>query len=151
MSTETHEYKDLISDLAKGVVEEVAPHELKRYDKLATAYFENPQPRGNKEQELQADLTLAILTPVVLAVLTAILNVLLEGSLDGVKKATADFVAEKIKGLFTKKQESKDSFQVNREDLMQAHEAAVREAMRWPGVDNATAQRIADSALSPLM
>jgi hypothetical protein len=95
--------QELVADLARTVINEVAPHELPLFRPVSTAYFVDPDAvvRQRPRDELLAFGTesLLALTPYVLAIATPVIGLLLDGVRKAVQEESADVVRPLVRRL----------------------------------------------------
>ena len=98
----------LIADLARDVVIEIAPHELPMFRLQSEAYFKDPdsalEGHAGKEDMLGfgAGAAAAFLTPAVLAVTTAVVKFAAEEAKKSVQDEGADLISDIVKRMFKK-------------------------------------------------
>ena len=106
MATLTSE--QLISDVGRDVIGEIAPQELPLYRANSTAYFKDPQKalsrQESREQKLGfgAGTSVTLLTPVVLAVLTEVVKFVSDEVKKNLQEEGSELIGETIKGMFRK-------------------------------------------------
>ncbi|GEM_PF-821818 len=162
----------LIAELSRRVVTDVAPAEKRAFNAISKAYFKNPEKTLKGEggdDELMgfglAEISL-LLTPIILEVVKEVLKDLLKDSVkDSIKKSSLT-VLEKIqtffKGLFGANPSQPAQLQyvqlllpfseenpLSQEKLRQVHQRARESAIRL-GVDANQATLIADSVITSL-
>jgi hypothetical protein len=160
----------LIAELSRRVVADVAPEERRAFQAISEAYFKNPEKTlkgdGGDDQLLGwglAEISL-LLTPIILEVVKEVLKDLLTDQLkESIKKNSATLLEKLhmfIKRLFGAKSSQSDpplttqlslnaGNPLSQEQLKQAHQRA-RESAIQMGVDPDKATLIADSVIVSL-
>jgi hypothetical protein len=99
----------IISELSRDLVGQMAPGELPRFEATRTAYFEDPDKvlRGNASDKDEilgfgTGETLTQMTPVILAVVTQVVTFLAAEVKKQLKSESTSFVGELVKGMFKK-------------------------------------------------
>ncbi len=96
----------LIRDIARDVVGQIAPQELPLFRATSEAYFKNPREvlEGKKPRDetlgFGLETAVAFLTPVVLAVATEVVKFVAERIKESLKEEGAGIVTELIKKMF---------------------------------------------------
>ena len=156
----------LIAELSRRVVTEVAPEERRSFDPICEAYFKNPE-KTLKGEGGADDLigfgvgeVAILLTPIVLEIVKDILKDVLKDSIKGSITRNAPVLIQKRK-MFFKRFFSSNSSQsaspqyvqlllpLNQEQLIQARQRAYERAVQL-GVDADNANLIADSVTDSL-
>jgi hypothetical protein len=109
MSTETHEDRELVAELSKLVVQEIAPEELMFFDEILQDYFSNPN--ALKETSSKNPLAFGVddifiaMTPAIIASISALAEFVKlevvrnaqERSASAIKKILKELIARKDK------------------------------------------------------
>lgn len=169
----------LIADLARDVVIEIAPHELPMFRLQSEAYFKDPdsalEGHAGKEDMLGfgAGAAAAFLTPAVLAVTTAVVKFAAEEAKKSVQDEGADLISDIVKRMFkkfrpeekkegegrkdeSKKDESKKDKgkegppPLTPEQLKKVHKLAFEQALQLRLSEN-TAETLAESLVGSLV
>jgi len=98
--------KQLIANVARDLLEKVAPHELPLFPATSQAYFENPEKMLEKQKSEDTMLGFGLeagavfLTPAVLAVMTEVIAFIAEVIKDAIKDGSKSVIADYIKKIF---------------------------------------------------
>ncbi len=124
--------QQLITDLSRELVIQIAPEELPLFRAHAAAYFQDPAKAGNNQQTKDEMLgfgtgeVVMLVTPLVLAVTNEVVQFIAAEIKKTTKEESASLIAEMVKSLFKKfRPEAKRKAP----PLTPAQLAAVREAV----------------------
>lgn len=130
----------LVSDISRDVLSEVAPQELPLFRAASQAYFKDPNhattPNANSEDMLGfgAGEAVTLLTPYLLPAAVEVVKFLAEEVKKAVSEEGASLIGEKVKSLFKKYRnpdESKNKVPpLTAEQLAQVQAIAMKEARR---------------------
>jgi len=128
----TPESKQLVTEVSKELVAEIAPEELELADKLLDDYYANPAVHEAKDNPLGfGSELLAASTPVIAMALQTLFNFILNEVWVSAQKESAVLIAQKMKGLFNPaKEKSEPALGLTREQLEKAKQLVKKEAMR---------------------
>jgi hypothetical protein len=127
----------LIEDLARNLIEDLAPQELPIYRATSKAFLENPdhvtKRQWTREEKLGFGLPEAtvFLTPVVLAVTTAVVKFFVETVKEAIKNQTVEEITALVRKLILRRPSSaeKDAYALSREELGKVRELVLRTAL----------------------
>jgi len=164
----------LIADLARDAVAEIAPHELPMFRLQSEAYFKDPDSAfeghtgGEDMLGFGAGAAAAFLTPAVLAVTTAIVKFVADEVKESVQEEGGDLISDIVKRMFKKfrpeekkegegkKDESKKDkgkegpLPLTPEQLKKVRELAFEQALQLRLSEN-TAETLAESLVGSLV
>lgn len=146
MWNKSEESHQLLKEVSKEFIAEIAPEELEYADELLEEYYQNPPQESSRSDDPLAfggEILVAV-TPVVAMVLQAVFKFLVEEAIKSAKEEGAALVAKKIKAFFNptvNAQEEKTTLTV--EQLKKLKELAKKEARRG----GMSAKRAEDFAL----
>ncbi len=128
----TPEGKQVVTELSKELVAEVAPEELELVDELLNDYYANPAVHETKDNPLGfGSELLAASTPVIAMALQTVFNFILNEVWVSAQKESAVLIAQKIKSLFNPTKEKEEpALGLTREQLEKAKKLIKKEAMR---------------------
>jgi hypothetical protein len=156
----------LIADLARDVVAEIAPQELPMFRAQSGAYFRDPE--GALKRQAGKDEMLGFgtgtaatfMTPAVLAVTTVVVNFVVAAVTESIQEEAKDFLGEAVQSIFKKlrsyeKKEGKkdegkqdvskeEPLSLTPEHLKKIRELVVTQALQL-GLSGKTAVALADS------
>jgi hypothetical protein len=132
MWTDTPESKEIVTELSRELVAEIAPEELELVDELIDDYYANPTIHEAKDNPLGfGSELLAASTPVIAMALQTLFNFILNEVWVSVQKESAVLIAQKMKTLFHPTKEKADpALGLTREQLEKAKKLIKREALR---------------------
>jgi hypothetical protein len=132
MWTNTPESKQLIQEVSRELVAEVAPEELELVDELLEDYYANPAVHEVKDNPLGfGSEVLAASTPVVAMALQTVFNFILNEVWVSAQKESALLIAAKMKALFNStKEKPEPSLGLTLEQLEKAKKLIKKEAIR---------------------
>ena len=132
MWNDTPESKQLVTEVSKEIVAEIAPEELEFIDELMEDYYASPavpQNRGNP-LEFGSDL-LAAATPVVAMALQTLFNFILNEVWVSAQKEGAVVIAQKMKTLLNPvKEKTEPALGLTQEQLEKDKKLIRKEAIR---------------------
>jgi NifB/MoaA-like Fe-S oxidoreductase len=102
MWNKTEESRQLLAEISKEFISEIAPEELEYADELLEEYHQHPPQESEHDDDPLAfggDILVAA-TPVIAMVLEAIFRFLLDEAIKSAKEEAATLVAKKIKNFF---------------------------------------------------
>lgn len=123
--------RDLVDELARQVLAEVAPEELAIFHETADEYHQDPEgvlAASGRDEAVGFGLDLALLTPYVLAIAAAVLRYLLETVGEAVKNESKPLITDLVHRVFRRgRGEEKSSTQASpTEPVAISAEQAVR-------------------------
>jgi hypothetical protein len=132
------ESKQVITDISKELVAEIAPEELELVDELLDDYYANPEVHESKDHPLGfGSEVLAAATPVIAMALQTLFTFILNEVWVSAQKESATLIAEKMKSLFNRDKASspkgdkaEPALELTREQLEKAKQLIKKEAMR---------------------
>ena len=129
---DTPESKQLVTEISKEIVAEIAPEELELVDELLEDYYANPAVHESKDNPLGfGSELLAASTPVIAMALQTLFNFILNEVWVSAQKEGAVLIAQKMKALLNPtKEKSEPGFRLTREQLEQAKKLIKKEALR---------------------
>lgn len=132
MWNDTPESKQLVTEVSKEIVAEVAPEELEFVDELIEDYYANPIVPENKDNPLEfGSELLAASTPVIAMALQALFNFVLNEVWVSAQKEGAVLIAQKMKALLNPVREKpEEALGLTQEQLEKAKKLIKKEAMR---------------------
>jgi hypothetical protein len=155
----------LIAELSRRVVAEVAPDEQLVFNPVCAAYFKNPEKslKGEDIKDVPAGLgggeIVVILTPIILEILKEVLKDVLKDSIKSSVTKNTPTLLGKLKAFFGQLFGNNSSQSILPQDvqllplsqaqLIQAHQRAYETAMGL-GVDASKSSQIADSVVVSL-
>ncbi|MBS1249271.1 MAG: hypothetical protein MAG431_00847 [Chloroflexi bacterium] len=108
MTGVTHTQNQLIADLSRDVVVEIAPHETPMFRATSEAYFDNPE-KLLESQEGKDDMlgfgsatAATFMTPAVLAVATTVVKFVVEHAKETFEEESEDLLSDIVKKMFKK-------------------------------------------------
>lgn len=152
--------QQVVADVARGVVAQVAPQELPLFRAQSAAYFRSRQQtrqgQGEKDEMLGfgGGEVVTFLTPVVLSVTVAVINFLIPHLQAALKTHSDPLINEAIKSLFSKiiptaRAPQPPRFSLSGEQLAQVRQIALDEA-RQLNLPEDQAARLAAAVVSSL-
>ncbi len=155
--------RDLIAELSRLVLSDVAPQELPLFPSTSAAHFAQPEPSrrtGPKDETLGFGIDVTLLTPAVLAVVTPVVRFLLDAVADSTKEEASASVARFVRRLFRRDKagadpdaevpEEAEAGGLSPEQVLRARDLALGRALQL-GVPEGTAQLLADSIAGSLV
>jgi hypothetical protein len=132
MWTDTPESQQLVGEISKDIVAEIAPEELEFADELLEEHRQNPRHSAKEDDPLGfgADLLVA-LTPVVAMAVQAVVKYLAEEVLRAAKEESSALIVQKIKVFFgTAEEKKKAGVSLSQEELAKVRTLVKKEAVR---------------------
>jgi hypothetical protein len=127
----TPENKQLITEVSKEIVAEIAPEELEFVDELLDDYYAHPAVPKSEDNPLGfGSEILAASTPVVAMALQTVFNFILNEVWGSAQKESAVLIAEKMKTLLNPKKKTEPALGLTQEQLEKAKQLIKREAIR---------------------
>jgi hypothetical protein len=159
--------RDLVGELARAVVERVAPEELGLFAETEADYFRDPGlalRAGSRDEAVGFGLDLALLTPYVLAVGTAVVRFLATVVSDAVRDEVRDEVKPVVAGRVRRLLRRDDPAEADRrgsceqdrapsmtvEQAREVRRVALQQAVQ-SGLDDEKAALLADAFVGALM
>lgn len=146
---------ELIVQLSRELLEEVAPEELDLFDELATEYHANPVPPDRSARTRDdalgfgLDAELIAISPAVIAAMTACLNFIVGIISESLKNQGETFINAQLKKLFEGKKPTDSSLSLDTEQLRHVRKLTLHEARRF-GMGKAEADKLADALIGRL-
>ena len=134
----TPESRQVITEVSKDLVAEIAPEEVELVDELLDDYYANPEVQESKDNPLGfGSEVLAAATPVVAMALQTLFTFILNEVWVSAQKESATWIAQKMKALFNPDKTSSPkgvkavpTLELTREQLEKAKHLIKKEAMR---------------------
>jgi hypothetical protein len=152
MWTETDQGRELIADVSKRIVSQVAPEELDLFDELMEEYFEDPTPPDLSDSDDDEALgfglgeALVAATPAAAAVVSGVVGYILKEVLKTVQKESASALTKRI-GKFFNPQEKNTG--LTKEQMKQVRQKVVKQAKAF-GMEGDQVRRMADAVIGSL-
>jgi len=130
--SDTPESKQLVTEVSKEIIAEIAPEELEFVDELLNDYYSNPIVHETKDNPLGfGSELLAASAPVVAMALQTFFNFILGEVWTSTQKEGAVLIAQKMKALINPTQEKPEpGFGLTRDQLAKAKQLIKKEAIR---------------------
>ena len=152
--------QQVVADIARGVVGQVAPQELPLFRAQSAAYFQSPEKalkgqRGKDEMlGFGGGEVVTFLTPVVLSVTTAVINFLIPQVQQALQSQSAPLINAAVKSLFGKLTPSggaasAPALRLSQEQLAQVRQVALEKG-RQLNLSDSQAALLADSLVGSL-
>ena len=132
MWTETAEGHQLVGEISKEIVAQMAPEEMEMFDELLQEHFQNPKPSTTGDEPLGfgGDLMVAM-TPVVAIAVEAVVKFLLEEVIKAAKQESATLIVQKVKTIFNPSKEKTGALpKLTPEQLQKVKDLVRKEALR---------------------
>lgn len=152
MWTEATEERQLITDLSKQMVTQVAPEELDLFDELIEEYFDDPSPPDLSESDDDDALGFGLsgvvvaVTPAAAAAASSVLGYILSEVLKSAQEESAAVLANKVRKLFNPKDKAEA---LTTEQLRQVRRLALSQAKIF-GMEAGQARSMADALVGSL-
>lgn len=133
MLTETQEGRQLLAQLSKDLVSEIAPNELEHFDELLSNYYKHPPGKihSNDDQMGFGGSIMVAATPVLAMALNGAVEYLITEVIKSAKAESAAIIAEKVKGFFIREKESqRQELSLSKEQLTTLKEIVKKELRR---------------------
>ena len=132
MWIDTPESKEVVTELSRELVAEIAPEELELVDALIDDYYANPTIHETKDNPLGfGSELLAASTPVIAMAIQALFNFVLNEVWVSAQKESAVLIAQKMKALINPtKEKAEPALRLTPEQLEKAKQLVKKEAMR---------------------
>ena len=132
MWIDTPESKEVVTELSRELVAEIAPEELELVDELIDDYYANPTIHETKDNPLGfGSELLAASTPVIAMAIQALFNFVLNEVWVSAQKESAVLIAQKMKALINPtKEKAEPALGLTLEQLEKAKQLVKKEAMR---------------------
>ncbi len=132
MWTDTAEGHQLVEEISKDIVAQIAPEEMEMFDELLQEHFQNPESSTTDDEPLGfgGELMVAV-TPVVAMVVEAVIKFLLEEVIKAAKQESVTLITQKVKTLFNPSREKKGALPtLTQEQLERIKQLVRKEALR---------------------
>ena len=167
MWTDTQEGRQVVDEISKGLVMQIAPEEIDLFDDLAEDYYsqpahENSPPAGADDAlGFGAQEMVIALTPAVIGMVKTVLDYVLSESLDTIKGESASWVQARIQSLFKPAPETQAADEakestpassgliLSKDSLVQIQALAKKQARSY-GIPPKEAQQMADALIGRL-
>lgn len=128
----TPESREVVTEVSKELVAEIAPEEMELVDELLDDYYANPAVHETKDNPLGfGSEFLAAATPVIAMALQTLFTFILNEVWVSAQKESAALIAEKMKALFNpEKKKAEPTLGLTSEQLEKAKQLIKKEAMR---------------------
>lgn len=128
----TPESKQVVTEVSKELVAEVAPEELELVDELLDDYYAHPTVHKPEDNPLGfGSEFLAASTPVIAMALQTLFTFILNEVWVSAQKESAALIAQRMKALFNPtKEKAEPALALTREQLEKAKQLVKKEAMR---------------------
>lgn len=132
MWNNTPESKQLVTEVSKEIVAEIAPEELEFVEELIEDYYANPAVPVNRDGPLEfGSELLAAATPVIAMALQTLFNFVLNEVWGSAQKEGAVLIAQKMKALLNPvKEKPEAALGLTQEQLEKAKKLIRKEAIR---------------------
>ena len=132
MWNNTPESKQLVTEVSKEIVADLAPEELEFVDELIEDYYTNPAVPVNRDGPLEfGSELLAAVTPVVAMALQTLFNFVLSEVWDSAQKEGSVLIAQKMKAMLNPTKEKPEAaLGLTQEQLERAKKLIRKEAIR---------------------
>ena len=153
MWTESSISRELIEEISKNVVVEVAPEEEDMFDELMGEYFQNPTPPDLSAKPKDDPLAFGVnemlfaITPAVAAMVDAVLNHVATEFIKAAKGESKESIKKIVKKLFSN--DSKDIKPLDKEQLEQVKKLAKKQAIKF-GIQPDKAENMAIALIGSL-
>jgi hypothetical protein len=149
MSGDTGDTTQLVDEVSRDLVGEIAPEELDLFDELAQEYHADPNPPevtrgGDSALGFGMEAALIATSPAVMAAVTVGVGFVMQVATDALKDQTKGFIQDQVKKLFAGKKPDDVNVQLNADQLAHLRDLAAKEASRF-GLKKAEADRLADA------
>jgi hypothetical protein len=126
----TPESRQVVTEVSRELVAEVAPEELEVVDELLADYYANPTVHESQDNPLGFGTDfLAASTPVIAMALQTLFSFILNEVWVSAQRESAVLIAEKMKSLFNPKK-AEPALGLTREQLEKAKQLVKKEAIR---------------------
>ena len=155
MWTETQQGRELIRELSKDIVSQVAPEEMDLFDELLEQYLENPEPPPQvpltEDDPLGSGLTeiMIVATPAAAAMANVVLGYLLGEVIKATKEESAALIRKKVHDLFNAEEPSQSPAPLTREQLELVKKLARKQASQF-GFTADKAEKMANALIGAL-
>ena len=152
MWAEAREGRQLITDLSKQMVTQVAPEELDLFDELIEEYFDDPSPPDLSESDDDDALGFGLngvvvaITPAAAAAASSVIGYIVSEVLKAAQEESAAVLVSKVRKLFNSKDESES---LTTEQLRQVRRLALSQAKVF-GMETSQARSMADALVGSL-
>lgn len=152
MWTETTDGRQLITDLSKQMVTQVAPEELDLFDELIEEYFDDPSPPDLSESDDDDALGFGLngvvvaITPAAAAAASSAVGYILSEVLKSAQEEGAAVLAKKVRRLLNPKDKTEA---LTTEQLRQVRRLALTQAKVF-GMEAGQARSMADALVGSL-
>jgi hypothetical protein len=103
MWNDTSEGRQVLTEISKNLIVNIAPEELEIADELLEEYFDNPPEEQANEDPLGFGVEIMVAaTPVIAMALQAVFNFLVEEVIKSAKTESAALIAQKVKAFFVR-------------------------------------------------
>jgi hypothetical protein len=147
---------DLVTDLARDLVIQVAPNELPVFNAVSKAFFASGGKVASKpkDETLGFGLEFAMLTPYILSALGAVVSYVVNEVLSSAKEEASGVISSRIKKLFSKDKPAEEAgvepFSLSQEQASRAHKLA-QERAESLGLETEQAKFLADAIIGSLV
>ncbi len=150
----------LISEVARGLITDLAPQELPLFRANSAAYFRDPE-KALQSQSAKDDMlgfgagdAVVLLTPIVLAVINDVIGYLIEEVTKAAQAESARWINDTVTAMFKKfrpagQEEKVKPMPLTSEQLAQVHQIVVKKA-RQLKLSDERAQTLADTVVGGL-
>jgi len=132
MWTDTPEGNQLIGEISKELVSQLAPEELEMFDELFQAHFENQGTSAGDDEPLGfgGDLLVAM-TPLVAIVVESVTRFISEEVIKATREESSALIAQKVKAILNPVKEKKGALPaLTKEQLETVRKLVRKEALR---------------------
>jgi len=127
----TLESKQVVTEVSKEIVAEIAPEELELVDELLDDYYSNPAVHQSEDNPLGfGSELLAASTPVIAMTLQTLFSFILNEVWISAQQESAALIAQKMKLLFSPKKKEEPGLELTQEQLEKAKKLIKKEAIR---------------------
>ncbi len=144
MWTNTPEGNQLVSEISKDVVAQLAPEELEMFDELSHEHFQIPEPSNSDDEPLGfgGDMLVAV-TPLVVLVVQAVVKFIGEEVLKATKEESSALIAKKVKAIFNPSDEDKGALPTLTKEQLETIKNLVRKEAQRGGMKRKKAENMA--------
>ena len=144
MWTNTPEGNQLVGEISKDVVAQLAPEELEMFDEFVQEHFQNPEPSTKDDEPLGfgGDVLVAV-TPLVVLVVQAVFKFIGEEILKATKEESSALIAKKVKAIFNPSDESKEALPTLTKEQLETIKNLVRKEAQRGGMKRKKAEDMA--------
>ena len=124
--------QELIGEISKELVTQIAPEELDMFDELLQDHFADPTVPAASDDALGFGGEMIVaMTPVIAGIMGVVVQFLLDEVIKAVKQESSNLIAQKVRAILNLSTEKKDeSLKLTKVQLAKAEEIVRTEAIR---------------------